>query len=326
MQPVRQRDVDRVDVGIGEQRVVAVVHAQTGGEDAERLGLGRVRGGQRRHMAARRQRQRRTHEFAREFRGSQNAPAHIRHGPNLHNDARGPAYRVYARLRAHEMHWSHWVRATSFRPLAPPVKIRRMHQAGFPSLRFPGPALMALTVALVAGCAAAPSTGPSDPPGSSAGSRPPATLPAPPSPGADEAAHQQRFARWVTDFRASRAAAGIGEATLRIAFDGVQLPAARGRARPRATRVHAHGLGLPRQRGVAAARRAGPGQAGAAPRRGRCRGGALRRAGRASSSRSGAWRATTAATTATSRPSTRWPRWASKAGARTGRAASCWRR
>lgn len=39
---------------------------------------------------------------------------------------------------------------------------------------------------------------------------------------ADEAALQQGFARWVTDFRAAARAAGVGEATLRLAFDEVR--------------------------------------------------------------------------------------------------------
>jgi membrane-bound lytic murein transglycosylase B len=37
--------------------------------------------------------------------------------------------------------------------------------------------------------------------------------------GADEAALQQRFARWVANFRATARAEGISEATLRVAFD-----------------------------------------------------------------------------------------------------------
>jgi len=71
-------------------------------------------------------------------------------------------------------------------------------------------------VAALAGCASVP----------------PAPLPAPPAPstasarpsdaGADEAALQQGFARWVTSFRAAARAAGIGEATLRLAFDEVR--------------------------------------------------------------------------------------------------------
>jgi len=39
---------------------------------------------------------------------------------------------------------------------------------------------------------------------------------------ADEATPQQGFARWIADFRAGMQAAGIDEATLRVAFDDVQ--------------------------------------------------------------------------------------------------------
>jgi membrane-bound lytic murein transglycosylase B len=70
---------------------------------------------------------------------------------------------------------------------------------------------MTFALALLAGCAAAP----------------PATPPATPSlatPAPAPAAAQlpQGFAQWVADFRATARAAGIGEATLRGAFDNVQ--------------------------------------------------------------------------------------------------------
>lgn len=85
------------------------------------------------------------------------------------------------------------------------------------------PALVAAAIAtLVAGCASAP-PGPaaSQPPGSTAGARP-ATAPTPAAPDA-AALEQQRFAKWVADFRATARASGIREATLQSAFDQVQF-------------------------------------------------------------------------------------------------------
>ncbi|RRH84120.1 lytic murein transglycosylase [Variovorax beijingensis] len=86
------------------------------------------------------------------------------------------------------------------------------------------PALAAAAIAaLVAGCASAPPGPASQPPGSTAGARP-ATAPTP-TPAAPDAAalEQQRFAKWVADFRATARASGIREATLQSAFDQVQF-------------------------------------------------------------------------------------------------------
>ncbi len=80
---VGQRDVDRVDARVAEQGVEAVVHPQARGEDAERLGLGRIRCRQRRDLSARRQRQCGPHELPRELGGAQDSPT------NFHHDA-GP--------------------------------------------------------------------------------------------------------------------------------------------------------------------------------------------------------------------------------------------
>ena len=83
---------------------------------------------------------------------------------------------------------------------------------------------MALAVALLlAGCASAPSTAPSQPtPGPASGARP-AVAPAAPTPAStDEAARAQRFAKWMADFRATARASGISEATLRAALDDVR--------------------------------------------------------------------------------------------------------
>ncbi|MBD9663830.1 MULTISPECIES: lytic murein transglycosylase [Variovorax] len=86
------------------------------------------------------------------------------------------------------------------------------------------PALMAAAIAaLVAGCASAPPGSATQPPGTTAGQRP-ATAPTPTPAATDTAAlEQQRFAKWVADFRATARASGISEATLRSAFDQVQF-------------------------------------------------------------------------------------------------------
>ncbi|MEO5738562.1 MAG: lytic murein transglycosylase [Variovorax sp.] len=98
-----------------------------------------------------------------------------------------------------------------------------MHQASTLSLRSAGLAFMALAVALLAGCASAPSTAPSQPPpGSGSAARPAVAPSTPASAGSDEAALQQRFAKWVTDFRATARTSGISEATLRVALDDVR--------------------------------------------------------------------------------------------------------
>ncbi|TWD88449.1 lytic murein transglycosylase [Variovorax beijingensis] len=81
--------------------------------------------------------------------------------------------------------------------------------------------MAAAIAALVAGCASAPPGSATQPPGTTAGQRP-ATAPTPAA--TDTAAlEQQRFAKWVADFRATARASGISEATLRSAFDQVQF-------------------------------------------------------------------------------------------------------
>jgi membrane-bound lytic murein transglycosylase B len=92
---------------------------------------------------------------------------------------------------------------------------------------------VALAVAAAAGCTSAPPTAPQPPV--------PAAVDAPPAPAAtDDAAVSPDFARWVADFRVTARAAGIGEETLRIAFDDVRyLPRVveRDRAQPEFTRT-----------------------------------------------------------------------------------------
>jgi len=74
---------------------------------------------------------------------------------------------------------------------------------------------MTLAVAALAACASAPST-------TLDASVPPTATGAAPSPAAnDEATLEQRFARWVSSVRDSAQAAGIDDATLRVAFDDV---------------------------------------------------------------------------------------------------------
>ncbi|MDR6424237.1 lytic murein transglycosylase [Variovorax paradoxus] len=83
--------------------------------------------------------------------------------------------------------------------------------------------MAAAIAALVAGCASAPPGSATQPPGTTAGQRP-ATAPTPTPAATDTAAlEQQRFAKWVADFRATARASGISEATLRSAFDQVQF-------------------------------------------------------------------------------------------------------
>jgi len=90
---------------------------------------------------------------------------------------------------------------------------------------------LALAAAL-AGCASAPSKAPSPPVASTP------TVPTTP-PGTDEVAPEPGFARWLDGVRASARAAGISEATLHAAFDGVRfLPRVveQDRAQPEFTR------------------------------------------------------------------------------------------
>ena len=74
---------------------------------------------------------------------------------------------------------------------------------------------MALALAL-AGCATAPPSTPPSPPSPPA-AQPPATAPV------GQSTEQSDFARWIAAFLASARSAGISEATLHSAFDGVRL-------------------------------------------------------------------------------------------------------
>ena len=80
--------------------------------------------------------------------------------------------------------------------------------------RCPWLAWTTLAVAGLAGCASAPPTAPPPAPPSIVGAGAPDAA-------IDEAALELGFARWVAEFRAGAQAAGIDEATLRAAFDGV---------------------------------------------------------------------------------------------------------
>ncbi|MEG1768064.1 MAG: lytic murein transglycosylase [Comamonas sp.] len=84
---------------------------------------------------------------------------------------------------------------------------------------FPAPARRwlvpgVLAILAVAGCTSAPPVEPK--------AAAPTVTSAAPAP-SDEAQHQQKFARWVAEFRTSARAAGIDEATLHAAFDGVRF-------------------------------------------------------------------------------------------------------
>jgi len=71
-----------------------------------------------------------------------------------------------------------------------------------------------LAIVAIAGCSSAPPVATKAQVPSEAGARP-----AP----ADEVEHNQKFARWVAEFRTSARAAGIDEATLQSAFDDVRF-------------------------------------------------------------------------------------------------------
>jgi len=72
-----------------------------------------------------------------------------------------------------------------------------------------------LAITGLASCASAPSAAPPAPADSAVAAQAPEAA-------ADDAALQQGFARWVAGYRATARAAGIDEATLRVAFDPVQ--------------------------------------------------------------------------------------------------------
>ncbi len=79
------------------------------------------------------------------------------------------------------------------------------------------PALLAIFA--VAGCTSTPLVETKATAPSTVGTSPTPAL----SDVSDEREHQQKFARWVTEFRASARAAGIDEATLNTAFDTVRF-------------------------------------------------------------------------------------------------------
>jgi lytic murein transglycosylase len=96
----------------------------------------------------------------------------------------------------------------------------------------PGWASLTFAIAALAGCAAEPPRAPPSPD--------PAPVAVQPPENAAGATLEQRFERWIDDVRATARAAGIAEATLREAFDGVQyLPrvVASDRAQPEFVRT-----------------------------------------------------------------------------------------
>jgi membrane-bound lytic murein transglycosylase B len=101
-----------------------------------------------------------------------------------------------------------------------------MHQASNLSIprfnRFALLAASAAVAALLASCASAPPPATAKPPASATGARPATAPPASGAAGAEDQAAEQRFAKWVADFRATARAEGISDATLRSAFDQVQ--------------------------------------------------------------------------------------------------------
>lgn len=101
-----------------------------------------------------------------------------------------------------------------------------MHQASNLSIpRFNKFALLAASAAvaaLLASCASAPPPATAKPPASATGARPATAPSASGAVGAEDQAAEQRFAKWVADFRATARAEGISDATLKSAFDQVQ--------------------------------------------------------------------------------------------------------
>lgn len=95
--------------------------------------------------------------------------------------------------------------------------------------RFPAPSRCwlvpgLLAILALAGCVSAPPDEPKAPAPPTATTPASAVSPLPALPPvSDDAKHNQKFARWVAEFRTSARAAGIGEATLHSAFDGVQF-------------------------------------------------------------------------------------------------------
>jgi membrane-bound lytic murein transglycosylase B len=91
-----------------------------------------------------------------------------------------------------------------------------MHEPASAPRSRPGLARLILSLAAgLAGCAATPAAAPSRPVGLAAADTPTDAA-------ADDAAIQQGFARWVTNFRVSARAAGIDDVTLRVALDEVR--------------------------------------------------------------------------------------------------------
>lgn len=101
-----------------------------------------------------------------------------------------------------------------------------MHQASNTSIpRFNTFALLAASAtiaALLASCASAPPPVAAKPPAPATGTRPAPGPTAPGAAGADDAAVEQRFAKWISDLRATARAEGISDATLKSAFDQIQ--------------------------------------------------------------------------------------------------------
>lgn len=99
-----------------------------------------------------------------------------------------------------------------------------MHPSPSLPCRSTGLAAIALAASVLAGCASAPPTPPPQPAGPAVSAQPAPAQAAPPGPaplGENQALLEQGFARWVADFREQARARGVGEATLRDAFDNV---------------------------------------------------------------------------------------------------------
>ena len=74
MQVVGQRDIDRINVWIGQQRIIAVVDLQPRGKPLKRRRLGGIRCGQGKQLGPTRHVDRRAHVFLGKIRRPKNTP------------------------------------------------------------------------------------------------------------------------------------------------------------------------------------------------------------------------------------------------------------
>ena len=79
MQMIGQRHIDRINRGVCQQRVIAGVQLQAGTKDTEAVGLGRIRGCERRKLGPLSGMDGRCHMLTREFGRAKHAPTNWFH-------------------------------------------------------------------------------------------------------------------------------------------------------------------------------------------------------------------------------------------------------